>query len=533
MTVTAAFELNDHQRDLLAATLPQALDLARERWPDGIAIRFVEADCTLTWSELRERVTELRSGLEALGVAPGDKLAILLRNQIEWPLTWLAAIEAGAVVVPLNPKYTRREIDFALTDTDARWLVAADDLLPEIVDGAIATVPSGQVVVVGADDAAPADTVPFARVRAHEPTARRHVADPGDVVNIQYTSGTTGLPKGCLLTHTYWLRLGTYSAALLGSAQRILADHPFHYMQNQGYFASALASGGAIYVTPGLSRRKFVQWLVEHRIDMAWIDEDLLDIPDDVLPLDLALKRAPVSALPIEAYKPLEERLGIVAREFYASTEVGGGTYVPYERTDLAGNGSMGFCWPERETKVVGEDLEELPKGTPGELCVRGPGMMLGYHNRPEVNAELFLDGGWFRTGDLVRKDADGQHYFLGRLKDMVRRSGENISCLEVEAHILNLGGIDDVALIPVPDAARDEEGKAIVVLEDGAEVTADQIVAWCLEGLAPFKVPRYFEFRSALPYTASGKVHKAALKSEEPFGPDVIDTRPDGRVAR
>lgn len=210
-----------------------------------------------------------------------------------------------------------------------------------------------------------------------------------------------------------------------------------------------------------MSRRKFMDWLVDHEIDMAWIDEGLLDEPVSDKDRRLKLRRAPpVAAVPPEELAKLEERFGLLARDFYASTEVGCGTVVPWDRADLAAKGSMGLCFPTRESKIVDENLEEVPPGRSGELCIRGEGMMLGYHNRPEVNAELFLPGGWFRTGDVVRKGADGAHYYEGRLKDMISRSGENIASAEVEYQLLTMPEIDDVGVIPVPDPDRERRSR-------------------------------------------------------------------------
>ncbi|MET8981143.1 class I adenylate-forming enzyme family protein [Streptomyces sp. NPDC004539] len=519
-------ELNAHHRYLVDKTIPEALDYAAHQWPDNLALTHVEGGGpTLTWAELRERIARVRTGLERLGVSPGDKVGIMLRNQVEFPLTWLAVIEAGAVAVPMNPRYTPREIDFVLSDAGARWLVAADDVVTAApAEGHIGPVPSERIVAVGG----PVEGVHgFATLAAQEPAPRTHRADPAEVVNIQFTSGTTGLPKGCLLTHTYWTQLGVHGAAIGGAPQRILADHPFYYMQNQAYLMMALTGGGGLYVTAGLSRRKFMNWLVDHRIDMAWIDEGMLDFPESEADGRLALKQAPVSALPPALHQPLEERFGLRARELYASTEVGNGTYVPYERTDTVGTGSMGWCFPHRESKVIDGKGDEVAPGGSGELCLRGPGMMLGYHNRPEANAELFLPGGWFRTGDIVRKETDGQHFYEGRVRDVIRRSGENIAAAEVELQIMALPQVDEVGVIPVPDAQRDEEVKAVIVLKPGASLTAKEVETWCLQGLARFKVPRYIEFRDALPHTSSGKIAKAELRAE-PHGDSVVDLRAD-----
>ncbi|SED27000.1 crotonobetaine/carnitine-CoA ligase [Amycolatopsis tolypomycina] len=519
-------DLTPHQQSLLGKTMPDALDAAAAAWPDSAALHEIEGEQrSLTWSELRTAVTSVRSGLEATGLRPGDKVGVITRNQVEFPIAWLAIVEAGAAIVPLNPKYTYRELAFVLGDAGATWLIGTEDLIEQhATDGRVGPVGLDRVVAIGASDRA---GLSYEKLVASTPTPRRTAIDPLEVTNIQFTSGTTGLPKGCLLTHEYWMELGLYGVALEQEARRILADHPFYYMQNQAYFMLAVVRGAALYITPGLSRRKFMGWLHDYRIDFAWIDEDMLEFPEDPRDKSLALKQAPVAGLPVVAYAPIEERFGIKARECYASTEIGSGTAVPFDRDDLAGTGSMGFCYPNRETKVIDKDLGEVPAGTVGELCVRGTGMMLGYHNRPEANAELFLPGGWFRTGDLVVKDHDGQHYFRGRLRDMIRRSGENISAAEVELHLDGMPGVEAVAAVPVPDPDREEEVKVIVVPEAGVELTAEQVVAWARGGLAPFKVPRYVEFRAELPYTPSGKVHKAALKQEpHPLHEGVIDTR-------
>jgi acyl-CoA synthetase (AMP-forming)/AMP-acid ligase II len=155
------------------------------------------------------------------------------------------------------------------------------------------------------------------------------------------------------------------------------------------------------------------------------------------------LKKAPTAGLGADAHRGLERRFDLQAREWYASTEAGNGTFVPWERDDLVGVETIGLAWPTRESKIIDETGQEVAPGVEGELCLRGRGMMLGYHNRPETNAELMLPGGWYPTGDLVRKDANGLHYFVGRLKDMVKRSGENISCARGRiAHPVHAGGL-------------------------------------------------------------------------------------------
>jgi acyl-CoA synthetase (AMP-forming)/AMP-acid ligase II len=523
-------ELSDYQHQLRGLSMPAALDLAAETYGDQLAIMHIEGGGpSLTWSEFRDQVSRLRSGLQRIGVQAGDRVGVQVRNQVEFPLTWFAVAELGAAIVPLNPKYTVRESTFVMEDAGARWLVAAADILAGYGDVTeYGPVPRERVITVGDQ---PVGDLAFRQILAADVSELTGYPDADTVVNIQFTSGTTGLPKGCLLTHRYWVEIGVWGSALF-DAKRLLADHPFYYMQNQAYLMNALGNGGAICVTAGLSRRKFMGWLVDHAIDFAWIDDEMVDYPPAASDGPLLLSRAPVAAVSPEGIIKLESTFNLLARDYYASTEVGNGTFVPWDRPDLAMKGSMGFCFPTRESKIVGPDLQELPAGEAGELCLRGEGMMLGYHNRPEVNAELMLPGGWFRTGDIVRKDEEGAHYYEGRLKDMVRRSGENIASAEVELQLMTMPEIFEVGVIPVPDPDREEEVKAIVVLKPGAEVTHAEVVAHARLGLAAFKVPRYVEFRSQLPHTESGKVHKAALKAEPPFNDATVDvTGPDTRA--
>lgn len=515
--------LTDDQRHLLGLTIPQALDWAAEKFADKTAFSMVDAPGALTYRNLSDLTARLRTGLTTLGLAPGERVGIMIANQLEFPLAWLSVIDAGAVAVPLSPKYTAREVGFVLTDAGATWLITTDQLVSTHAGSdAFGSIPDAHRVVIGGNPESPNS---FEHLVATEPRTRTHHAHPDDLIGIQFTSGSTGLPKGCMLTHRYWLTLGAYGAAIFSDPQHLLADHPFHYMQNQAYFMCALPGGGELHITPGLSRSKFVRWLTEYPIDFAWIDETMLDYDDTVTAEGLSLKRAPVAALPADLHKALEERFDLQAREWYASTEIGSGTFAPWDRLDLVGSGTMGFTLPNRETRIVDPTLADVSPGEPGELLIRGSAMMLGYWNRPEANAELFLPGGWFRTGDIVRKDADGLHYYVGRIRDSIRRSGENIAAVEVEQQIATLPGVSEVAVVPVPDPARGEEVKAIIVTRPGVELTAPQVLDWARDRLARFKVPRYVEFRTELPYTGSGKIAKAALRKEpNPLNADVFD---------
>jgi acyl-CoA synthetase (AMP-forming)/AMP-acid ligase II len=321
-----------------------------------------------------------------------------------------------------------------------------------------------------------------------------------------------------MLTHRYWVQLGLVSVAVSGSPKRMLADHPFFYMQNQGYLSTALWCGAALVVTRGLSRSKFLDWVDTYEIDFAW-HVDVLSDPSIEPGRGRSLRYVASDGVHGAEHARLEERYGAVVRDLYASTEAGAGIAVPVDRGEMmATPGALGVAVPFRATKILGEHLNELPPGTAGELCLHGPGMMLGYFDEPEANAQTFVDG-WLRTGDLVLKRENGEHFFLGRIKDSISRSGENISAGEVEQVLESIPGVEQAAVIGVPDEDRGQEVKAYIIREPSARsLDPEAIFEACRGQLAPFKIPRFIEFVSELPLTAgSGKVAKGTLRTSKP----------------
>jgi acyl-coenzyme A synthetase/AMP-(fatty) acid ligase len=224
-----------------------------------------------------------------------------------------------------------------------------------------------------------------------------------------------------------------------------------------------------------------------------------------------------VYGLSKENHHRFEERFDVTAREAYGMTEIGTGLFMPIENTDMIGSGSCGIPAPFREACIVDSDGRHLGPGEIGELLMRGPGLTLGYYKRTESTNAAFRDG-WFRTGDLFKRDKRGFYYMVGRVKDMIRRAGENIAALELETVLVGLQDVAEAAVVPVKDELRGEEVKAYIVPR--AEVKDQhtlllQVMEHCMRNLAPFKVPRYFEFRDSLEKTASGKIAKHALQSE------------------
>ena len=334
-----------------------------------------------------------------------------------------------------------------------------------------------------------------------------------DLLNIQYTSGTTGLPKGCLLTHRHWLTCGKVNARRDGRVYRqILASTPFFYMDPHWLLLMTLFQRATLHVAEKQSATQFMQWVREHRIEFCLFPELALKQPISPDDGNNALIRMNVYGIKPDRHAEIERRFNVIAREAYGMTEMGSVMFMPMEATDMVGSGSCGIPSPFRECRIVDAEGKVLEAGEIGELEVRGPGTMLGYHNKPDANAAAF-DGDWFRTGDLFRRDDRGYYYLVGRLKDMIRRSGENVSALEVERVLKGMDEVLEAAVIGVPDDTRGEEILAIVVLAEGGSVDPSRLFSYCAESLARFKIPRFLRVETSLPKTPSGKIAKGVLR--------------------
>jgi crotonobetaine/carnitine-CoA ligase len=256
-------------------------------------------------------------------------------------------------------------------------------------------------------------------------------------------------------------------------------------------------------------------WVRQYRINFCLFPEVVFKQPPSPHDRENAIVRVNVYGLHKENHAALEERFDLIAREAFGMTEIGSGLFMPIEATDMVGSGSCGMPSPFREARIADPLGNSVSVGEIGELLVRGPGLLQGYYNKPEATAAAF-HGDWFRTGDLFRQDGLGYFYIVGRVKEMIRRAGENISAREVEAVLRGLPDIVEAAAVPVPDETRGEEVKACVVLQPGVTretLSPDRIIAHCEANLARFKVPRYIEYRNDLPKTASEKIAKHLLQ--------------------
>ncbi len=506
-----------------APSLGAFLDRSASRHGAAPLWRFLDAPADLplreiTYAGLADITRRVAAGLALRGVARGDRVGVMLPNIPAFPITWLALARLGAVMIPVNTGYTARELDYVLGDGGASHLVVHEDALPALLD-LLAQRPvldRDRIHVVGR---APAGMRDWHALLQGDPVGSAGEA-PGldDLVNLQYTSGTTGFPKGCMLTHRYWLTLGRVAAGRGGDVNVILAAQPFYYMDPQWLLLMAMHLGGRLVVAPRPSATRFMDWVRREGVEYCIFPQIILKQPESHDDAHTALKRVSIFGLRPDMHAALERRFGCIARESFGMTEIGSGLTTPPEAVEMVGSGTCGLPSPFREASIRDLEGRELGPGETGELWIRGPGILQGYWNKPQANADSFRDGGWFRTGDLFRRDERGFHYIVGRVKDMIRRSGENIAAREVEAVLLQLDEVQEAAVIGVPDRDRGQEVKACLVLKPGLtprDLPAEAVFAHCAAQLARFKVPRFLEYRDALPKTPSQKVAKHLLLAE------------------
>ncbi len=501
-----------------AATFRDLLESAETSYSDRLAINFFEQGDgeRLTFRELTNEVWTLADGLQQKGICHGSHVAVMMTNRIEFPVTWLALSVLGAVMVPLNTAYTGAELDYTLNDSDTEFLVLEDLFLNRLHDmeKRPLMLTDDRIVVVGKENS---QYTNWQAVRGlGSPSFRsEQPISADDLLNIQYTSGTTGFPKGCMQTHRYWILLGSVVSELIDPpVNNILTDHSYFYMDPQWQLVCALRSGATVHVAARLSVKQFLPRIQKLNIDMAWVPKPLINQPANPEERNTTLRKLFIGGAGAEGLKRLEDRFGIRVTDAYGMTEIGQGLLVPDEITDPEILGTCGLPAPFRECRIVDENGNDVLSGEAGELWIKGAGVFVGYYNKPDVNAESFVDG-WFRTGDKFVQTGNGYFKIIGRFKDMIRRSSENVSALEVEQALTLHPNIQQAAVVPVPDEYRGEEIKAYVLLDDSEShesVTPADIVAHCQICLAAFKIPRYIEYVKDFPYTPTMKIAKQKL---------------------
>jgi len=514
--IKAVEENNDFPADFR-----QLLDRAVEVNPDGGGFNFFDQGKSLNATEIRDMVYRLADSLHSLGIKKGSHVAVMLPNLIEFPITWLALGVLGAVQIAVNTRFTSKELDYQFNDADADFLVVAPEFL-EVVDAMdtrekLFTDEKFIVVADAAvDDYSHWQTLVeqgYAGFRPDWPI------DGNDLVSIQYTSGSTGLPKGCMLSQRSWLVFGGQAIAMTDlEINNIMADHAFFYLDPQWQMIAVLYSGARLHVPAKLSASRFVERVRAHNIDLILFPRPIVGEKGDPSDTSTGLKKIVAVAAGAEGIRNIRRRFGCVATDGYGMTEIGAALMLPDELDDPDADACVGIPAPFRECRIVREDGTDCGVNESGELWVRGDGILMGYYNKPQATAEAFA-ADWFRTGDLFIVTDKGYYQIVGRIKDMIRRSSENISALEVEQALTMVDGVKQVAVVAVPDDYRGEEVKAYLLLEEGqtqGSVPPQRVREDCKMRLAEYKIPRFIEYVTDFPYTPSQKVAKAKLIAQK-----------------
>ncbi|WP_207400580.1 AMP-binding protein [Actinomadura roseirufa] len=480
---------------------------------DRVLFRFAGTDTTV--AQVEDRTNRLANVLAAHGARRGDRVAVMMGNGVGFPVAWLAIAKLGAVIVPVNPGYRSADLAHVVGDSGAvLGLAGSADAA-----GALLALGFGEVGLLDPADAGPArEAAAGAFDAGRELAAASGVRDlPGvgwdDLLNLQYTSGTTGFPKGCMLTHRYWLHLAELAAevAAVTPDDVDLTAQPFYYMDPQWNTVLCLLTGVPLVILPRFSASGFWPSVREHGVTFFYVLGTmplllLKQPPDPDLDRDHRVRLVLCSGITPALHAAIEERWGAPWREAYGSTEAGVVLTVRPEDTACVGTGSMGAPVPGKEARVVREDGTDAADGEVGEIVVRGEPMLTGYWNRDEP----LLRDGWYPMGDLGYRDPRGHFHLVGRLKEMIRRGGENIAAAEVEAVLTGHPAVRAAAVVPEPDALLGEEVKAFVQLAEPVEPR--ELVAFVRARLAGFKAPRFVEFVEAFPMTPSERIAKHLL---------------------
>lgn len=498
----------------LPANMGELLDAAAARWGEAPALVFIEGE-TLSFEGWRRLANRTANMLRARGVRRGDRVAVMSHNLPAVPATWMALARLGAAIVWINARYTARELAYVLDDSDADLLLIHADLLPvfDEIDDKPAALTADRIITVGGRTAH--DDFDALVGRASDDFSPDEAVGHDDIVNINYTSGTTGFPKGCMLPQLYWLVFGPAKLVGLDPAlTRSIYNQNLFYIDGPMFLSLTLTTGITMHIAPRPSLSRFLPWVLQYGIDYCYFFEAAFKQPETPRDHDCGLKLVHIFGFTKALHAALEQRFGCRAREAFGMTESGAALMMPLEAADMTGSGSVGWPVPYRRASLRDPDFNEVAPGETGELWLKGPGMMRGYWNRPEANAESFREG-WMRTGDLFRHDEAGYHYLVGRLKDMIRRNAENIAVREVESVLRGVPGVAEVAVVGVPDERVGEEVKLYVQLAEGVtreELTPQKLLEAAQRLLAPFKVPRYVAYAEGFPKTESDRVEKKKL---------------------
>jgi len=535
---------------LIGETIGVHFDKAVEQWPKRDALVVRHQGIRWSYSELKKQVDALAAGLIALGLKPGDRLGIWSPNNAEWVVTQFAAAKAGLILVNINPAYRLFELEYALNKVDSRALITAPsfkssdylrmlrELAPELeaasgTDLNAARLPSLRTIICLSDETIRGmlrfQDVPLLANQLHKQrlTQLADELEANDPINIQFTSGTTGFPKGATLTHRNVLNNGFFvgEAMRLTSDDRVCIPVPLYHCFGMvlGNLACITHGAAMVYPSESFDPSSVLEAVAAERctalygVPTMFIAE--LDHPEFAR-FDLTTLRTGImagSSCPVELMKRVNRDMHMHQITIaYGMTETSpvsfqSGTDDPLERRVS----TVGRVHPHVEVKIVDADGQIVPTGATGELMTRGYSVMLGYWNDPDRTAEALDSEGWMHTGDLATIDEDGYCNIVGRLKDMVIRGGENIYPREVEEFLYRHPKVKDVQVIGVPDERYGEELCAWLKLQDGVTATADEIRSFCRGQISHYKIPRYIKFVESFPMTVTGKIQKFVMREQ------------------
>jgi long-chain acyl-CoA synthetase len=524
------------------------LDETASRFPDAVATRFYGG--TLTWGEVRRQADAFAAALVDQGVKRGDRVAIMLPNVPQAVIAYYGVLKAGAVVAFFNPLYVEREIEHQLKDCGAEVMVVLDLLYDRVKRVQAATkvrrlivtsireymsvplrllVPLVKRALVGhvPEDPAVIHWRTLLREYAGSRVPEAPVNPALDLAVLQYTGGTTGLSKGAMLSHRNLmanvLQVREWMPGLVEGKEKILAVMPFFHVYGLTvalHLATVLAA--ELVLVPKFDLVQVLKLIDKQKPTLFPGAPSIyvaINHHQDVGDYNLSSVKACISGaapLPVEVQTAFEKLTGGKLVEGYGLTEASPVTHC----TPVYGRrlpGSIGLPFPDTEMKIVdlATGAEEVPPGETGELCIRGPQVMLGYWNRPEETAATLRDG-WLHTGDIARVDAEGYTHIVDRAKDMIIAGGFNIYPREVEEVLYEHPAVQDATVVGLPDEYRGQTVKAYIVPKAGAAVTAEEIIAFCRERMAKYKAPTQVEFRESLPKSIIGKTLRRVLLEEE-----------------
>ena len=534
---------------LIGETIGDLFDRVTEKIPDNEALVSCHQGLRYTYRQLQEACDLLARGLMACGIQKGERVGIWSPNYAEWVITQFATAKIGAILVNVNPAYRVHELEYALRQSGCRALIVAPpykttdfaallrEVCPELEDSAPGRLSAARlpqlrtVIALGAQSVGGANTWQQVMAMAHEVSpdllaARQRSLNFDDAINIQYTSGTTGLPKGATLSHHSILNNGFFIGQRMRFTERdrLCIPVPFYHCFGMVLGNLACVTQGATMVLPAevFDPRKTLEAVAAercsalHGVPTMFIAELGLPDFDDH---DLSSLRTGIMAgspCPVDVMKQVRTKMGMEEITIcYGMTETSPVSFQTMTADSIEKQVStVGRVHPHVECKIINpESGAVVPRGEPGELLSRGYIVMLGYWEDPVATAQAVDSARWMHTGDLATMDMEGYVTIVGRSKDMIIRGGENVYPREVEEFLYGHPQIQDVQVIGVPDEKYGEEVMAWVILKPGQTTTADELTDYCRGKIAHYKVPRYWRMTDQFPMTVSGKVQKYKLR--------------------